>query len=141
MVDPICGMTVNEKSPFSLQGREEKLYFCSRHCLEKFAKENGIPLQEDADCCATATPWYKNKIFIAALSLAGICALSYVFPLLVPFRHSLFMYVQKIWWTVLLGLILGGVIDYYVPREYISHILAQSRKRTIFSPCPSSKRN
>ncbi len=31
-----------------------------------------------------------------------------------------------------MGLIFGGMIEYYVPREYISHILAKPRKRTIF---------
>jgi len=30
-----------------------------------------------------------------------------------------------------LGFILGGVIDHFVPREYISHILARPNKRTI----------
>lgn len=31
-----------------------------------------------------------------------------------------------------MGFALGGVIDYFVPREYISHILARPNKRTIF---------
>jgi len=38
---------------------------------------------------------------------------------------------KTIWWAILLGLILGGVIDYYVPREYVSHILAKPKKITI----------
>jgi len=42
------------------------------------------------------------------------------------------MYFRTIWWAVLLGLILGGFIDHFIPREYISHILAKPRKRTIF---------
>jgi uncharacterized membrane protein YraQ (UPF0718 family) len=42
------------------------------------------------------------------------------------------MYVRKIWWAILLGLLLGGAIDHFVPREYISHILAKPKKRTIF---------
>ena len=41
------------------------------------------------------------------------------------------MYIGKIWWALLLGFILGGIIDHFVPREYISHILANPRKRTI----------
>ncbi len=41
------------------------------------------------------------------------------------------MYLGKIWWAVLLGFILGGVIDHFVPREYISHVLAKPNKRTI----------
>jgi uncharacterized membrane protein YraQ (UPF0718 family) len=34
---------------------------------------------------------------------------------------------------VALGLILGGAIDYYVPREYISKVLAQKKPATIFN--------
>ncbi|GAF96680.1 unnamed protein product, partial [marine sediment metagenome] len=45
---------------------------------------------------------------------------------------SLFAYFKLIWWAILLGLVLGGVIDYYVPREHISFILAKPEKRTIF---------
>ncbi|MCX5692453.1 MAG: permease [Candidatus Omnitrophica bacterium] len=41
------------------------------------------------------------------------------------------MYIGKIWWAVLLGFILGGAIDHFVPREYISHVLAKPNKRTI----------
>ncbi len=76
--------------------------------------------------------WYKNKTLIAASILSFFCALSYSFPVLEPFRKSFFMYFQRIWWAILLGLILGGMVDYFIPREYVSHILARPRKRTIF---------
>jgi uncharacterized membrane protein YraQ (UPF0718 family) len=42
------------------------------------------------------------------------------------------MYLGKIWWAILLGLFLGGLIDHYVPREYVSLILAGRGKKTIF---------
>ncbi|MDP2921259.1 MAG: permease [Candidatus Omnitrophota bacterium] len=74
----------------------------------------------------------KNKTLLAILVLALLCGLSYIFPLLKPFKASLFMYISKIWWALLLGFILGGIIDHFVPREYISHILAKPRKKTIF---------
>jgi len=35
-------------------------------------------------------------------------------------------------WPIGLGFLIGGVIDYYIPREYISKILAQKKKRTVF---------
>ncbi len=53
-------------------------------------------------------------------------------PALEPFRKSLFMYLARIWWAILLGLIVGGIIDYYVPREYISYLLAGKDKKVIF---------
>ena len=74
----------------------------------------------------------KNKVLMVASVLAILSALSYAVPILEPFRKSLFMYFGRIWWAILLGLILGGVIDYFIPREYISHILARPAKRTIF---------
>lgn len=77
-------------------------------------------------------PFYKNKTFIVAAILALLVLLSYVLPFLEPFRKSLLLYFKTIWWAILLGLFLGGIIDYYIPREYISHILAKPKKRTIF---------
>ena len=76
--------------------------------------------------------FFKNKTLLAILVLALLCGLSYIFPLLKPFKDSLLMYITKIWWALLLGFILGGIIDHFVPREYISHILAKPAKRTIF---------
>ena len=76
--------------------------------------------------------WYKNKIFIASSILTCLVFLSYFFPLLKPFRESLVMYFQRIWWAILIGLVFGGIIDHFIPREYISHVLSQPRKRTIF---------
>jgi uncharacterized membrane protein YraQ (UPF0718 family) len=57
---------------------------------------------------------------------------SYVLPVLSEFRRSLFDYIKMIWWAILLGLILGGLIDNYIPRKYISHLLAKPKKRTVF---------
>jgi len=42
------------------------------------------------------------------------------------------MYIHKIWWAMLLGFMLGGIINHFIPREYVSHILARPKKRTIF---------
>ena len=41
-------------------------------------------------------------------------------------------YFKIIWWAILLGLLIGGFIDYFVPREYISKFLSTHKKRTIF---------
>ncbi len=76
-------------------------------------------------------PFYKNKTFIVSLVLIAVALLSYLIPVLAPLRQTLFMYIKKIWWAVLFGLILGGVIDHYIPREYISFLLAKPRRRTI----------
>ncbi|NOZ87671.1 MAG: heavy metal translocating P-type ATPase [Deltaproteobacteria bacterium] len=35
-LDPVCGMTVSEDTPYMLEHRGETIFFCSTHCLEKF---------------------------------------------------------------------------------------------------------
>jgi uncharacterized membrane protein YraQ (UPF0718 family) len=81
--------------------------------------------------CESKGAFYRNKTFIVAGILSVLVILSYGMPFLAPFRNTLFIYIRKLWWAVALGLILGGVIDRFVPREYVSHILAQRKKRTI----------
>lgn len=131
--DPICGMEVSEKTALKLTSGGKTHFFCSEHCLKKFAKENKIAEEEVATCLVhPKIPFYKNKTFIIAAILAMLVSASYILPLLEPFRNTLLMYFKTIWWAILLGLFLGGVIDYYVPREYISYLLANQGKRTIF---------
>lgn len=130
--DPICGMDVNENQGLKFTKNGETHYFCSEHCLKKFAHQNNIAESQINTCLVyPQTKWYKNKTIIAAFILFLIVALSYRVPILEPFRKSLLMYFDRIWWALLLGLCLGGVIDYFIPREYISHFLAQPKKRTI----------
>jgi len=82
-------------------------------------------------CEYRKVPFYKNKTLIVASVLASLILFSYLLTPLEPFRKTIFLYLKTIWWAIILGLILGGRIDNYLPREYISHILARPRKRTI----------
>ncbi|MBF0485430.1 MAG: permease [Candidatus Omnitrophica bacterium] len=75
---------------------------------------------------------FKNKLFLTILIIGAILGLSYFIPLLGPFRHVFGSLFKLMWWALGLGLFIGGFIDYYVPREYVSQILAQPKKRTIF---------
>lgn len=84
------------------------------------------------DHCKSKVPFYRDKAFNVAAVLILLILLSYKLSLLEPFRETFFIYFKIIWWAILLGFLLGGVIDHYVPREYISHILARPKKRTIF---------
>ena len=89
--------------------------------------------KEACDHCRKGTvPFYRNKAFLVFAALSGLVLLSFKLPALEPFRYSITGYLKMVWWAVLLGLILGGVIDRFVPREYISHILARPKKRTVF---------
>ena len=85
------------------------------------------------DCChSKKRPWYRNNILLLAMALLLLMALSALFPVLIPFRENLIMYFKVIWWAVVLGLFLGGLIERFVPERYISHVLARHKKRTIF---------
>ena len=88
--------------------------------------------KECCSCRPAKTEWYKNKVFIVTFIILVLCGLSYFVRFLVPFRESFWMYFKTIWWAVLIGLFLGGMIEHFVPREYISKMLAKPKKRTIF---------
>jgi len=87
----------------------------------------------EKQCCQglSKKAFYKNKAFIVVSVLAVLSLLSYFIPLLAPFRKTLFSYFQILWWAVLLGLVLGGIIEHYIPRHYISLVLSKPKKRTI----------
>jgi len=130
--DPICGMNVSEKSQLRLAKEGILFYFCSEHCLRKFAAQQDIP---ETEILRTTTSnrwvWYQNKVAATAAILLFLYLLSYVFPFLVPFKNNLLMYTRTIWWATALGLFLGGAVDHFIPREYISAALAKPKKRTI----------
>ncbi|MCX5707156.1 MAG: permease [Candidatus Omnitrophica bacterium] len=95
---------------------------------------NNIQESLDSGCCHTAKkPFLKNKLFIISGLTVVLLFLSLVLPFLEPFRKAFLMYFKTIWWAVLLGLLLGGVIDYYIPKEYISKILSRKKPYTIFN--------
>jgi len=131
--DPICGMQVEESGSLRIKLADKTYYFCSEHCLKKFAGQNNIDNNRISLACPSqGVRWYKNKALIVSLALVVSVIASYLLPVLVPFRTYLLMYLKKIWWAVLLGLFLGGLIDHFIPREYISSILARPSKRAIF---------
>lgn len=75
--------------------------------------------------------WYKDKLLVTTLAIAVTLALANILPILKPFQVAFWRYVRLIWWAMALGILLGGVIDYYVPQSYISKFMARRRKRTI----------
>lgn len=80
---------------------------------------------------------YGKKIKIGRnLKIIGILfilvfAVSFL-PVFDKLNQSLLDYLKIIWWAVLLGLFLGGIIEYFIPEEFIFKYLGQKKKRTIF---------
>ena len=131
-IDPICGMKVVEKNAIKITKDGKDYFFCSIHCKDKFLKQQG--LKEQAVCySAGRKPFYKNKLFLVSAMVIALIFASFFIPPLVSFRLSFLKYLKTIWWAVIAGLILGGVIDYYIPQEYISKILSRRKPFTIFN--------
>jgi hypothetical protein len=137
--DPICGMQVDEKKGLSLEHEGQTYYFCSPHCKAKFQKDKGIADtgrsgRDGSHCCQPKAAWYTNKTLIVAAILILLSLSAEFIPFLVAFRQALGAYVRMIWWAILLGLILGGIIDHYIPRKYVTHMLARpGQKKNIFN--------
>lgn len=51
--DPICGMSVNEKTALHATRDGENFYFCSEHCREKFLSEHAAAksTSKSGGCC------------------------------------------------------------------------------------------
>ncbi|HOW27508.1 MAG TPA: permease [Elusimicrobiota bacterium] len=113
-VDPICGM--NGRIP--AHGK----WFCSEYCVRQYESDNGLP-------AATVVPearwgWIRKPIVWVAAAELVLLFLSYLLPVLGPFRHVFVMYLYKIAGPVLVGFLIGGLIDHYVPRSYVSGLMA-----------------
>ena len=131
-MDPICGMEVKEGSAYKLTHQGKDYFFCSSICRDKFIKQNNLT-NDCISCSSKAEVFYKKKLFIVVLVSFLLLLGSFIFPILVPFRDNFLRYFKSIWWAVLLGLFLGGVIDYFIPREYISKVLAKKTPNTIIN--------
>ena len=130
--DPICGMEVDGKSAIRVTKEGKEYFFCSTHCKDKFIKQEGI--KDTAVCYPQVKKiFFKNKLFIVSSICLLLILVSLFIPFLVPFRKAFFAYLKVIWWALALGLFLGGIIDYYVPQEYISKILSRKKPTTIFN--------
>lgn len=77
------------------------------------------------------TPVWKNKVVIMTIIYALVFILGNTVKFFMPLMHALMMYMQTIALAILIGLLLGGIIDWLVPPEYVSVILARKKKRTI----------
>lgn len=79
----------------------------------------------------SAKPWYRQTLFLVAIaSVASI----WIVQGMVPTSHAVHHfkgYLLEMGIPIILGLFLGGVIDYFVPKEYIQQLLAQQKKRTL----------
>ncbi len=77
-------------------------------------------------CHANAASPFKlnKKLLITVIIFSLVFAVSYL-PVLNELNGAFISYLSLIWWAVLTGLLIGGVIDYYVPRGFIYKYLGK----------------
>ncbi len=136
MEDPVCGMHVEPSSAIKLKLGTEQFYFCSRHCAEKFFSEKTGKALGEKDLIypaqsAAAAGFFKRKLVLASFGFLLLLPLSYTVDGLRHYRHEFLMYAGSVWWAILLGLLIGGFIDFCVPSQFISSFLAGNNKRSI----------
>ncbi len=124
--DPICGM----KGTIPAHDH----YFCSEHCIKKYEEQHGIP--EDKKYCSSCAvkagiPWYKEKLYIITIITLITLTVGYFLDPDKKFFNAFKDYFLLIWWAILIGFLIGGIIDYFIPRTYIEKYLSRHQKRTI----------
>lgn len=96
------------------------------------------PVAHTREHCAACEPkgpkpWWRDQALWGVGLLAVPFLLGGAWPAARPVAESLWGYLSKAGWAVALGLLLGGVVDCYVPREYISLWLTGHHRRTILA--------
>ncbi len=74
----------------------------------------------------------SRRLLVVVGIFAAVLALSFL-PALDALNDSLLSYLAIVWWAVLLGLVLGGIIDYFVPDGFIVRVLGKRRKSTLIN--------
>lgn len=80
----------------------------------------------------TQKKWYKTPLYITLIATVLFILASLVIPALGPVLHAFIGYWKIIWWAILLGFFLAGVIDAFIPSYYITHFLSRPHKSSIF---------
>ena len=88
-------------------------------------------------CCHSSKPKDEipppnRRLVIMGSIFLGALLLSFL-PALAPLNDSLLAYLEIVWWAVLLGLVLGGIIDYFVPDGFVIRVLGGRNKRTLIN--------
>jgi uncharacterized membrane protein YraQ (UPF0718 family) len=91
---------------------------------------------KDHSCCSSSSKasvlkWYQIPLVWISICVLSLLILSVFISALTSFQHLFLSYVRVMLAPVFLGLLAGGMIDYFVPGEYISKYLARESKRTV----------
>lgn len=83
---------------------------------------------KDISCCETPQVNFKigKKLKLYSSLFILVFGISFL-PQLHSLNHSLISYISLIWWAVLLGLLIGGLIEYFIPTGFIYKYLGQKK--------------
>ena len=112
--DPVCGMI----------GSIEKNgnWFCSTACVGRY--ERGLT-------AAPALKWLTDTRLWALAIVAGILGLGWIWPAAQPVSQSLWGYLSRGGPAILVGLLSGGIVDHFVPKEYISRAMTGNHRGVV----------
>ena len=123
MRDPICGM----------QGTLERhgQWFCSEHCIQEYERRQDSGATGGTACHIGPRTWWTNPWIWVPLTGLLLATVGWWWPAAATVSASYRAYLEKIFFPFFVGLLLGGIIDHFVPRAYIVKWLSGSRKRVI----------
>ncbi|MEM3897695.1 MAG: permease [Nitrososphaerota archaeon] len=106
--------------------------------VESLGRACGV--EHDGECCHVCSReskrWYEERLLLVALGLIALYAAHIVLDkfgasVLGSLLSSFHDYVGIIWLPMTVGLLVGGLIDRFVPREYVWRLLARHDKRSV----------
>ena len=122
--DPICGMT----GVIERHGH----WFCSEHCAAEFERRaKGAGGTTEVSCQTVQQPWYFDPwVWVPASGLL-LGTASVWWPAAAMASAIYNGYIKQMAVPLLIGLIFGGIVDHFVPREYIIRLMSGPKKRVI----------
>ena len=115
--DPVCGMT----GVFERHGH----WFCSERCAEEFSRRTAAASRRP-----TPGRWRDPWIWVPLSGLLLATADRW-WGAAAAVSTSYRAYLAKVGLPFALGLILGGLMDHFIPKEYIVRYLSGAKKRVI----------
>ena len=120
--DPICGM------PGVIERRGQ--WFCSEHCAAEFARRQQAGAEGAACRRVMARRWRDPWVWVPLTALIVLTA-RWWWPAASSVSAIYQHYLLKVMIPLLVGVLIGGVVDHFIPRAYIVKLLAGQRKRVI----------
>jgi uncharacterized membrane protein YraQ (UPF0718 family) len=91
-------------------------------------------MENTASCCNhEKKPWYKEPLFLVLTVIAGLVGFHFVLlyfgiGILTPVFARFLGYLSLTWWAILLGLLIGGLVDILIPEQLMVNLLSRGKK-------------